>query len=176
MSDLSDILKQFMEELAQEIRANVPQASGRTAEGIEVKVQNPGESIFLRVKGELWGPAYIQTLEDGRGPTKGGRRGSKTLQQSILEWLQIKNIMPRIIPYAVNQRRKATAAINPQVGLSWAIAAKIHKEGNRLFREGGKSGVLSTVITDGRLEAFVKTFNSKAGRIMLNQVAKTILS
>lgn len=177
MSETSDILEQLLNQLRDEIVANIPTASGETARNIEVRVTNPGKDEFTRVKGELIGPKYIQALEDGRGPSKRKGGGTQTLQQAILKWLQIKGIQPQV--NAVVKRRKtlkATVQQNPQIGLSWAIATKIHREGNKLFREGGKSGVLSNVINDQRIDNFIEVFNAKATRVLLAGVTKTILA
>lgn len=173
MSELSNILQQFLEELATDIKAKVPVVTGKTVEGLEVKVTNPGTDLFVRVKGELLGPAYINTLEHGRGPTRKSGGGTKTLQESILEWVQAKNIQPTLKP---RKSLKQTAQQNPQIGLSWAIAIKIHKEGNRLYRQGGKSGVLSVPLTNQRIENFIEVFNSKAARVLLNKVVQTIMA
>lgn len=163
MSELSNILNQLLEELAREIKAKTPRVTGKTAEAIEVKVTNPGNDLFVRVKGELLGPAYMQTLEDGRGPTRKGTRSGKSMRESILEWIEAKGFS-----FPMGKIKNAQQ-------LSWAIAIKIHKEGNKLYRNGGKSGVLSTPLSDSRIENFIEVFNSKASRIMLEQVVKTVM-
>lgn len=169
MSEISDILKQFLEELADEIKAKIPHVTGKTADGIEVRItDNKTGDIFSSIKGELLAPHYIMTLEHGRGKTKKSGGGSQSLRESILEWIRAKGFQFPLPATSFTREIKSAEA------LSWAIAIKIHREGNKLFREGGKSGVLSTVITENRIDAFVQTFNSKVARILLNGVVKYI--
>lgn len=159
MSEVSQVLEQLLNQLAQELKANIPNASGETANSIEVRITETTD----RVRGDLLGAKYIMALEDGRGPTGsgGGKSEGKTLREKILEWIKAKNITP------VNTARKMN-----QEQLSWAIAIKIHNEGTKLFRDGGHSGVISNVINDQRIETFIEVFQSRAARILLQNILK----
>ncbi len=165
MSQQSDILNQLLIQLAAEIKANIPVASGKTANSIEVRIIEGQDKL----RGEIWGAKYIQALEDGRGPTKNSGGGSQTLQASIFEWLKLKGIQA-----TVKQGKNGPLKQITQEQLSWAMAIKIHREGNELFRKGGKSGVLSNVLTDARLNTFSEVFNSKASRVILSNILKQV--
>lgn len=146
-----DIIKQFLDQLAGEVKRNIPSASGETAASIEVVVPNQFE-------GSILGAPYIQTLEDGRGPTRSGApKGSPTLREKIEAWLN-------------------TRAINPDgittKSLAYIIARKIHAEGNVLFRQGGKSGVLSSVFTNDRIDSFQQTLFNQYEILITSQVLK----
>lgn len=98
------------------------------------------------VGGVLTGPGHITALDTGRGPTRrGGGAGGQTLQERILDWL---NFAKYGISFADNKEK---------VSISWAIATKIHKEGNEIFKQGG-SGLLTNLITAQRLDALTGAF------------------
>lgn len=156
MTETAQVLFQLLTQMASEIKANIPGISGKTRESIEVRIEEDANTL----KGGIWGSIAVPALETGRKPTSSGAtKGTPTLQQAILGWIQSKSIQPS----------KGT-----QEGLSWAIAIKIHREGNLLFRQGGHSGVLSNVINEQRLNNFVEVFNSKASRVLLTNILKTI--
>lgn len=87
--------------------------------------------------GVLYAPFYVQFLEDGRGPTSptGPYPPGRKLIDIIKEWVKRQGL--DISPYAITN--------------------KIHKEGDKLYRAGGKSGVLSIPLaTQGIEDLFVK--------------------
>ena len=97
-------------------------------------------------KGILYGAPYIMVLEDGRGPSRGGSSsGGGKLQDIIYKWIGDKGV------FNITEERE-------KKGLAYIIARKIHQEGSLLYRKGGKSGVISNVITDERINAFIETF------------------
>lgn len=166
MSELTEILKQFLDEIANDIRNNIPSKSGESAKSIETNVkENPNGSV----SGEITGSKYIWTLEDGRGPTKNGNSGGKTLRESILDWIKQSNFQ-----FPMPPKYSWSKPIKNAEQLSWAIAITIHREGNKLFRSGGKSGVITNALTEQRLDAFEKVFAGKAGKIMLGELSKRI--
>lgn len=161
MSELSSILSQFLEQLASEMKAKLPKATGKTAEQIEVNVVETGDGLLTKIHGELTGPSYIYNLEYGRGPTKNTTASSPTLQQAILAWIQSKGFNFPLAPkYSWSKKIKDAQA------LSWAIAIKIHKEGMK----APAPGIITDVITDSRVESFTEIFSSRASRILLSQI------
>ena len=139
-----EILKQFCEGIEEEYRKRIPRVSGATADSLEVNV--------TETYGELRAAAYIGVLEDGRAPTRNSSGKGESLREKILEWITLAGI----VPFANEQ-----GVIPTDEQLSWAIATKIHKEGNLLYRKGGKSGVLSNVVTDSRLKALLGAFGDR---------------
>lgn len=108
-------IKTIKENIYKSLKAKGRYATGKTQKAIHEAIDGLNAKIL--------GPAYIEALEIGRGPTKpGAAAGNPPLVESIKEWMAAKNIK----------------------GSAWAIANKIHKEGYK-----GKSGA----ITDGLVNA-----------------------
>lgn len=79
---------------------------------------------------------YIFTLENGRRP------GRRPPVQPILDWIKQRGITPEDIS---------------QESLAFLIARKIGREGSTLFRQGGKSGIISQVQSEAWIvENFIK--------------------
>lgn len=121
-----EVISNFLERKRREIISRINQATGRTARRIFSVVDHAG--------GTLYGPSYIEALEDGRGPTRVATPSKPTLREAIEEWLEHRSFSLK-----PGQTKKS---------LSYAIAASIHRQGTRLFQRGGKSGVLSQTITE----------------------------
>lgn len=176
MSEVSNILNQFMQQLAGELKSNV--GSGEVADSIEVKTTEIKEGVFVGATSYLLASVAVPALETGRAPTGKGIPGKKftsngTLQKMLLAWIERKNIIPRPKQGKTKMRQALT-----QEQLSWAMAIKIHKEGTKLYADSPvgykKSGVVSNVINDQRIDALLGAFSSKSGRLLLNQVVKNI--
>ena len=89
-------------------------ATGKTLASLEIV---PTENGY-----ELQANSSIYFMEHGRGPTHPGvQAGNPNLEQIIEDWLDARGL-----------------SINP-----YAVTNAIHKNGTRLFRAGGNSGVLS---------------------------------
>lgn len=169
MTETAEVLEQMLQQLADEISGNIPSVSGKTKASIEVRVQESTMGIANNIKGQILAAPYLKTLEDGRPPTKKGNAGGKTLRQQLLEWLNARNIVPKT---RITKEGYQYSPTREQ--LSWAMAVKIHNEGNKLFRAGGKSGVISNVINPDRIDTFVAVFQSKTGRTILESVLNNL--
>ncbi|RKR84899.1 hypothetical protein BDD43_5152 [Mucilaginibacter gracilis] len=98
-------------------------ASGKTLTSLEITEIPNGL--------ELMANSNIYFMENGRGPTHPGTpAGNPNLVEVIQNWLDAKGL-----------------AINP-----YAVANAIHKNGTRLYRSGGNSGVLSIPLKLERLD------------------------
>lgn len=166
MSELTEILEQYLKEKVDELKRNVPKASGKTSDAIRYEIKQIGDEPFNRIEGTIYAPKYIFALEHGRKPTSSGSNTTgKTLRESILDWIRYKGFTFPMISNTGN-------TIKNDVQLSWAIAIKIHKEGTELYRRGGKSGVITNVFTNEDNRAFISAFNQKATRIFFNELLK----
>lgn len=130
-----ELISAFLEELKAEIVQNLKDrgnvASGETINSLEV-IPIDENTVAL------WGAKHLMALEDGRKPTRSGAEsGSPTLFERIKQWIDDKGL-----------------DLNP-----YAVTKKIHKEGTSLYRQGGKSGVISTVITEQRINNFLEIFS-----------------
>lgn len=113
--EILSYLETVQGEIIEQIIAKKMNASGRTAQSLEVIPSNTG--------GALYAAEHIIFLEDGRGPTSptGPYKEGDKLIDIITQWISDKGL-----------------DLNP-----YAVTKKIHKEGTKLYRQGGKSGVLS---------------------------------
>jgi hypothetical protein len=124
-----EALQKYITSRKEAIIARINQASGRTARRLR--------EVVTSFSAVLYGPDYIQQLEDGRGPTRNNTPSKPTLREAIEEWLQYAGISPRR-----GQTRRS---------LAYAIANSIHRKGTKLYQRGGRSGVLSETITERSL-------------------------
>lgn len=110
------IILDFGDQIIADIVSTLPKSSGKTA-----------QSFFKRYDGKRLqigsSEGWITVLEDGRRP------GKRPPVAAMEEWV----------------RREIPSAKNPK-SLAFAIAKKIGEEGSLLYRQGGKSGVLSDYI------------------------------
>lgn len=173
MTEISKLLYDFLQEMANEIIAKIPKASGETARSIEVLItEEEKDALYIISKAQLVGGKYIWATETGRGPTRSKKAGSPTLQESILSWIESKNLIPKVLK---SQKGIAINAKEAQERMSWAMAAKIHNEGNKLLRKGGRSGVISNTVTDQRINNFMKIFTEKTSTYLLNNIKRQVL-
>lgn len=122
---LSDELTNLGIRIAQNIVKNGQYATGKTVQSIMTEMDGA-------YHGRLVGRKFFSALETGRARTKVTTPSNPTLQERILEWLIAKGITP--------------TDGKSELSLSWAIARKIHKQGTKLFREGGRTDVYSNEI------------------------------
>lgn len=138
-SDL-DILNQFAKVIVPELQA----VSGRFAESI--KAETTPKSLTITAS------PYINTLIDGRPPTRdGATKGSPTLQQILKEWINTKGITPQ----ARNGRVPSIES------LSWAMSKSIHTYGDLLWQRGGGNNIFDGIITESRINSLLNSFSEK---------------
>jgi hypothetical protein len=114
------ILKNFAEEIIAGIKSRIPNVTGQSAESLGYRIVGTELVIFSSMK-------YFTVLETGRKP------GKRPPINVIEQWINDKPI----IPDGISTR-----------SLAFLIARKIGEEGSLLYREGGKSGVISKSIND----------------------------
>lgn len=111
------ILKNFAEETIKGIRERIPNVTGEMAASLGYRIDAKGLTIFSSKK-------YFTVLETGRKP------GKRPPIDVIEAWVRAKPIASDISPRS----------------LAFLIARKIGEEGSLLYRQGGKSGVISEEI------------------------------
>lgn len=167
MSEISSLLTQFLTQIAKEIRDGLPSVSGKTRESVTVEVRQEGDSIFGGLTGYILAPSWIGVFERGRGPTSPGAvKGSPTLQQKLKVWIETKNF--RWTKTIKKGGASIVRALTTEQ-MSWAMAIKMHREGNALFRRlaGGQTLVITGPMGEARINAFTKVFAEKYGRLVL---------
>ncbi|MBO2010877.1 hypothetical protein [Hymenobacter negativus] len=91
----------------------------------------------------LYGPAHLQTLLTGRGPTTAaGAGGEPKLSEILAQWAEDKGLQfddPRMT--------------FQQFG--FLAARKMHEQGSALYRTGEPSGLLDKVLTEDYLDTLL---------------------
>lgn len=152
MLEMKDILLDLLNKISRDIKAEQT-AQGRTASGKTAQSLEPEATDRT---GILYGSISVNVLETGR---KGGKVPG-TFQQIIKRWMQDKGLFQ-----AESESR--------QNSIAFLIARKIKESGTLLFREGGKSGILSNVITDERISEFEKAVLFRFGREVTEEIVTT---
>ena len=114
------ILKNFAEETIAGIKSRIPNVTGQSAESLGYRIVGTELTIFSSLK-------FFTVLETGRKP------GKRPPISVIEQWIKDKPITPDGISTK---------------SLAFLIARKIGEEGSLLYRQGGKSGVISKSIND----------------------------
>jgi hypothetical protein len=124
-------MAQALREYPQKPFGRPAHASGRTERALNF---NAGDDFL-----ELLGPEHVQALISGRGPTSSSAAASDPrLYEVLAQWAQDKGLVLR------------EGQTYEEVGR--ALAYRIHKEGTALFRAGGGSGILQSVLTQNFLD------------------------
>lgn len=140
-----EIIKQFGEQLVNDIKKALPKASGKTSASVVIDYQEDGFTIS--------GNASIGSLINGRKPTSSGaKKGSPTLQESILEWVQTMSIQPKEDSMT-------------QLQLSWAITQSIHKKGTK-----GHPDLLGHELSPNRFDSLTKTLLDEQSTVISSQI------
>jgi hypothetical protein len=132
--------KEILEQFAKDILPELQGVSKGFAPSISYEV---GEDFLL-----ITASPYIRVLIDGRAPTReGAKKGSPTLQEAILSWIERHSITPR-----ANKDGK----IPTQEQLSWMISKSIHKYGTKLYQDiqngATPNNIFDTIITTERID------------------------
>ena len=129
-------------------------ASGRTAQALRSEATDDELTVL--------GPAHLQTLLTGRGPTTGSGTSSGDPLHTILEqWAQDKGI---ILSGGMTYRQ-----------FGFAAARKIHNEGTALYRLQQPSGLLDKVLTPQYL-ATLKARIAAVEMVALATELRTVLA
>ena len=138
------ILKNFAEETIAGIRSRIPNVTGASANSLGYRIDSEGLTIFSSLK-------YFTVLETGRKP------GKRPPISVIEQWIKDKPI---------------ASDINPR-SLAFLIARKIGEEGSLLYRQGGKSGVISESINDKVIkEKLINNLNDTFRDYVVNEFIK----
>lgn len=141
------ILKNFAEETIAGVRSRIPNVTGESAASLGYRIDANGLTIFSSKK-------YFTVLETGRTP------GKRPPIDVIEKWIKDKPIASDISPRS----------------LAFLIARKIGEEGSLLYRQGGKSGVISESINDKAIkEGLIDILDDKFKDYVINEFVKKSL-
>lgn len=116
---VKNIITEFAESVIRGIQSRIPTVTGESAGSLGYRIDVRGLTIYSSKK-------YFTVLETGRKP------GKRPPIDVIEKWIRDKPIASDISPRS----------------LAFLIARKIGEEGSLLYRQGGKSGVISEEIND----------------------------
>ena len=141
------ILKDFAERTIAGIRSRIPDVTGEHSRSLGYRLDSKGLTIYSSLK-------FFTVLETGRKP------GKRPPLDVIEAWVKAKPVQP---PDGMSTR-----------SLAYLIAKKIGEEGSLLYRQGGKSGVISKSINDEIIQTdIIDTLDSKFREYIINQFVKT---
>lgn len=147
---VTDILKNFAEETIAGIKSRIPNVSGKMATSLGYRIDASGLTIYSSEK-------YFTVLETGRKP------GKRPPIDVVEEWVKAKPIIPND---GISTR-----------SLAFLIARKIGEEGSLLYRQGGKSGVISRSINEGAIkEGLLDVLTDKFRDYVINEFIKKSLA
>jgi hypothetical protein len=147
MSD-KEILQSFFEKLKEQVIANHI-AAGQKATG---KTINSFQIEIDEASGRLTARGGIDSLE------KGTPKGSRVSLDSLIEWANAKGIQVKNIS-----------------SFAFLVQRKIMKEGSKLFRNGGRTDIISSVLTDGRVGALEKQIADKYFNLVKSEVKESFI-
>lgn len=138
MFGIADILRELGESAVTQIRSNMAaagqNATGKTSESLTVSATE--QRLTITGRQAFW------TLERGRGPG----RTPKNFRQIIAAWIVAKGLPLQLKPIKRETGRDAyTRALLAAAG---AIAWNIHKQGTKLYREGGRNDIYTPVLEE----------------------------
>ena len=155
MGAIQDVLRKFGDETVTIIQSNLAStgtnASGATSKSV-VSTQKDNRVTVT-------GRPFFDAVETGRGPTRNNTPSNPTLQQQILAWIQTGK--PGI-----------TENIE---GASYAIAKFIHKNGTKLFRDGGRDDIFTPAISEQRIDKLVGEVAEVTQDNTVNELNKIII-
>lgn len=136
-----EILQQFADKIVPELKA----VSKGFADSITAEIDETSLTISAS--------PFIRVLIDGRGPTRqGAKRGTPTLRQLILEWINKHSITPKALP---------GGKIPTPEQLSFLISRSIHEKGTLLYQRGGGNRIFDPILTENRIENLLNLFGEK---------------
>lgn len=128
-AELIQILSQYGKETVSAIQSNLAStgtnATGKTSQSVRYEIKQEGTKTTLK----LVGKPFIAVVETGRKPTP-EYKPSEAFVESIQEWMNAKGVD----------------------GSAYGIAQAIHKEGTKLFRDGGRKDIISNVINQNLID------------------------
>ena len=127
MGAITDILTRFGLDTVGEIQSNLSStgtnASGETSQSLRSEMET---DFLLRVTGR----AFFNTVETGRKP------GDMPPVSKIMKWLESGKV-------------DFSGKIE---SVAYAISRKIGMEGSKLFRDGGRTDIITPAISDQKIE------------------------
>lgn len=132
--DLLPYLSQTGNSVVAQIRQNLSStgtnATGKTSRSLRFEVKNEGFKQTL----SLYGKPFIMVVETGRKPTPEYTKPSKEFVASIKEWADTKGLGK----------------------FAYGIAKSIHQKGTELYRTGGRTDIISSVVNQGLIDQINK--------------------
>jgi len=148
-ADLITILSKYGQSTVDQIRENLSStgtnATGKTSRSLRYEVKKEGNKTTLKVLGK----PYFAVVETGRRPTP-DYKPSRQFVDSIKEWMDAKG----------------------KQGSAYAIALAIHKRGTKLYRDGGRTDIISNVVNQNLVDKISAELLDKFADELLRNVVE----
>lgn len=132
--DTLQILSQYGNSVVAQIQQNLTStgtnATSKTSRSLHFEVKDEGTTQTLKVLGR----PYFMVVETGRKPTPQYTKPSKEFVKSIKEWADTKGLGK----------------------FAYGIALSIHRKGTKLYREGGRTDIVSNVVNENLVAQITK--------------------
>jgi hypothetical protein len=125
-------------------------ATGKTSRSLRFEVTQTSDSQTLRIIGK----PFFNVVETGRKATPQYTKPSQDFVNAIREWANAKGVP----------------------GAAYAIAKSIHKKGTKLFQQGGRTDIVSSVINPTLIESISKSVLDKFAAEYLKNAANIFSS
>ena len=150
IAQVIQILTNQGQSFVEQIKANTPKVTGKTAQSVGYEVRATRDEITLTITAK----PFFRVVETGRGPTRENYvKGEKSLVEAIKEWL---------------------SALGKEQGMAYAIAKSIHKKGTKLYQQGGRKDVFSNVLTDRAIAKMEKNAFDALADFYLDDVLQNL--
>lgn len=150
--NLIQILSQYgnstVAQIRQNLSATVTSATGKTSQSLRYEVKDEGFTQSLTILGR----PYFMAVETGRRPTPQYDKPSKAFVASIKEWADTKGLGK----------------------FAYAIAKNIHKEGTQLYRDGGRTDIVSNVVNQSLYDKIAADVLAKFSEEYIKNAVKIV--
>lgn len=134
-----------VEQIKQNLSSTGTTATGKTAQSLRYEVRVESTKATLKVIGK----PFFAVVETGRKPTP-SYKPSEQFVKSIKEWMDAKG----------------------KTGSAYAIAQSIHKKGSKLWRDGGRTDIISNVINQNLVDKISLDLLNKFAQQFMGNVVK----
>lgn len=125
----------IVDQIKQNLASTGTNATGKTSRSLRFEVTNAPDKQTLRIIGR----PFFNVVETGRKDTPQFTKPSKQFVDAIREWATAKGIP----------------------GAAYAIAKSIHAKGTKLFRSGGRTDIVSSVINQTLVDSISQSILDK---------------
>lgn len=157
-NSISDGLKQSLADTAHDIDTFLINENGEAANSLEVVATNNNLKIL--------GSQYIGIAEEGR--TETNNPGDGALRRAYERYVRKEGIQPHTSP--------KTGKVFTIEETAFFMSRATHEKGTPLYQRGGGSGVITSVITDEKIDGLQEDVADLYGELVLTNIENAFTS